>query len=199
MLKKTIKIIALFIVFSIPLHFALSDELIIPKKKPMLSEEVINQKLSRGEIIPLKKPSETKEAIIIKKEKIEKSKVTKIIDGEIIPKSKPLVVTTEKSKKAKKSKYYSKKDFEIARNSINYMEQRKWGLAEKTAKKAKDKSIYTFVRWRHLITPGNQLSFYEYKRFIELNPKYPRINRIKYLAEHKMSISDLSPNFISLL
>ena len=88
MLKKTIKIIALFIVFSVPLHFALSDELIIPKKKPMLSEEVINQKLSKGEIIPLKKPSETKETIIIKKEIIEKNKITKIIDGEIIPKSK---------------------------------------------------------------------------------------------------------------
>ena len=68
--------------------------------------------------------------------------------------------------------------------------------AEKTAKKAKDKSIYNFIRWKHLLTTGNQLTFYEYKRFIELNPKYPRINRIKYLAEHKMSAKDLSPNFI---
>ena len=25
------------------------------------------------------------------------------------------------------------------------------------------------------------------KRFIEAKPRYPRINRIKYLAEHKMS------------
>ena len=196
MLKKTIKIIALFIVFSAPIHFALSNELILPKKKPILSEEVINKKLSKGEIIPLKKPSETKETIIIKKEIIEKNKITKIIDGEIIPKSKPLIVNTAKSKKAKRSKYYSKKDFEAARNSINYMEQRKWSLAEKTAKKAKDKSIYTFIRWKHLITPGNQLSFYDYKGFIENNPNYPRIGRVKYLAEHKISIKNLSANSV---
>jgi hypothetical protein len=74
MLKKTIKIIALFIVFSAPIHFALSNELILPKKKPILSEELINKKLSKGEIIPLKKPLETKETIIIKKEKLEKNK-----------------------------------------------------------------------------------------------------------------------------
>ena len=90
----------------------------------------------------------------------------------------------------------SKKDYEVAKIAIRNMEQRKWNSAEKTAKKARDKSIYNFIRWRHLLTTGNQLAFYEYKRFIELNPKYPRINRIKYLAEHKMSISDLSPNFI---
>ena len=109
MLKKTIKIIALFIVFSAPIHFALSDELIIPKKKPILSEEVINQKLSKGEIIPLKKPSETKETIIIKKEEIEKSKISKKIDGEIIPKSKPLVVNTAKSKRLKSLNIIRKK------------------------------------------------------------------------------------------
>ena len=76
---------------------------------------------------------------------------------EIIPKNKPLIVNTTKSK-SKKSKYYSKKDFEIGKTSIKYMEQ-KVDLAEKTSKKAKDKSIYNFIRWRHLITTGNQLSF----------------------------------------
>ena len=51
------------------------------------------------------------------------------------------------------------------------MEQRKWNSAEKTAKKAKDKSVYNFIRWKHLLTTGNLLPFYEYKRFIELKPK----------------------------
>ena len=67
------------------------------------------------------------------------------------------------------------------------MEQRKWTLAEKTAKKAKDKSIYKFIRWKHLITTGNQLTFYDYKAFIQQSPNYPRIGRVKYLAEHKIS------------
>ena len=110
--------------------------------------------------------------------------------------SKPLVVKTEKKTRAKKSKYYSKKDYEVAKIAIRAMEQRKWSSAEKTAKKARDKSIYNFIRWKHLLTTGNQLAFYEYKKFIESNPKYPRINRIKYLGEHKISASDLSPNFI---
>ena len=33
----------------------------------------------------------------------------------------------------------------------------------KTAKKAKDKSIYNFIQWRHLLTTGNQASFYDYQ------------------------------------
>ena len=61
-----------------------------------------------------------------------------------------------------------KKDYDIAKIAIRSMEQKKWASAEKTAKKAKDKSIYNFIRWKHLLTTGNQLAFYEYKRFIEL-------------------------------
>ena len=39
-------------------------------------------------------------------------------------------------KKIKKSKYYSKKDFSIARKAIMEMKQAKWPTALKTAKKA---------------------------------------------------------------
>ena len=97
-----------------------------------------------------------------------------------------MVVSTKKTSRAKKSKYFSKKDFNIAKVAINLMEQKKWNSAEKKAKKARDKSIFNFIRWKHLLTTGNKLHFYEYKKFIESNPKYPRINRIKYLGEHKM-------------
>ena len=34
---------------------------------------------------------------------------------------------------------------------------------------------------------GNQASFYEYMAFINDNQNYPRIDRIRYLAEHKLS------------
>ena len=76
------------------------------------------------------------------------------------------------------------------------MEQKKWISSEKKANKARDKSIYNFIRWKHLLTTGNQLKFYDYKRFIESNPNYPRINRIKYLAEHKMTTKEMSANSI---
>ena len=64
------------------------------------------------------------------------------------------------------------------------------------SKKAKDKSIYNFIQWRHLLTKGNQASFYDYMTFIKDNENYPRINRIKYLAEHKLSTDKISPKKI---
>ncbi len=102
MLKKIIKIIALITVFLLPIQFALSNELILPKKKPALSDEIIKEKIIKGEIVPLKKPSHDDEVQIAKKDEEKIQKVTKKIDGEIIPKNKPLVVNTTKSKKAKK-------------------------------------------------------------------------------------------------
>ena len=43
------------------------------------------------------------------------------------------------------------------------MKKVRWTHHLKIAKKAKDKSIYNFIQWRHLLTPGNQASFYDYK------------------------------------
>ena len=190
MKKKLLKLTIIFFTLFVNKNLIYANEkIILPKKKPIINEEQKSKKIANY-LIPLKKPAPKSEETEIKKVK------KLIINGEIIPRNKPLVVKKEKSVRAKKSKYYSKKDYEIAKISIKSMEQKKWSSAEKTAKKARDKSIYYFVRWKHLLTTGNQLPFYEYKRFIELHPKYPRINRIKYLGEHKLSIRDSSPNFI---
>ena len=72
------------------------------------------------------------------------------------------------------------------------MKKAKWPNALKTAKKAKDKSIYNFIQWRHLLTKGNKASFYDYKTFIDKNENYPRIGRVKYLAEHKLSTDTIN-------
>ena len=116
--------------------------------------------------------------------------------GIILPKKKPLIAGSKKKDTVKKSKYYSKKDFAIAKKAILEMKQAKWPTALKTAKKAKDKSIYNFIQWRHLLTKGNKASYYEYKTFIDANEDYPRIGRIKYLAEHKLSTESISPKKI---
>ena len=116
--------------------------------------------------------------------------------GIILPKKKPLIAGAKKTDTAKKSKYYNKKDFEIAKKAISEMKQAKWPNALKTAKRAKDKSIYNFIQWRHLLTKGNKASYYEYKTFIDINKDYPRIGRIKYLAEHKLSTDKVSPKKI---
>ena len=99
----------------------------------------------------------------------------------------------KKIETVKKSKFYSKKDFALAKKAISEMKKAKWPNALKTAKKAKDKSIYNFIQWRHLLTKGNKASYYDYKTFIDKNEDYPRIGRIKYLAEHKLSTDKISP------
>ena len=113
-----------------------------------------------------------------------------------MPESKPLIVKKGRVKVSKKSKYYNERDFNYAKQAIQFMEKSNWKDAIKVAKKARAKSIYNFIQWQHLLTTGNRASFYDYKEFIERNKNYPRIGRIKYLAEHKMSTQILSPKDI---
>ena len=67
------------------------------------------------------------------------------------------------------------------------MKKSNWVEALKISKKAKDKSIYNFIQWKHLLTTGNKATFYDYLNFIDKNNNYPRIGRLRYLAEHKVS------------
>ena len=164
---------------------------IIPVKKPILNEEVKREKISQGILKPKPKPSQKKEEIKIITVKKNKKEI-----NFLIPKSKPLIVKSEKSVVQKSSKYYSQKDYDIAKKSIQSMEKGQWTTALKNSKNAKDKSIYNFIQWRHLLTTGNQATFYDYMTFIQNNKDYPRISRIKYLAEQKLSTDKISPKKI---
>src|SRR5210317_185773 len=164
---------------------------IIPVKKPILNEEVKREKISQGILKPKPKPSQKKEEIELITVKKNKKEI-----NFLIPKSKPLIVKNEKSVVQKSSKYYSQKDYDIAKKSIQSMEKGQWTTALKNSKNAKDKSIYNFIQWRHLLTTGNQATFYDYITFIQNNKDYPRINRIKYLAEQKLSTDKISPKKI---
>ena len=172
---------------------------IIPLKKPILNKETHNKKISQGMLKPKPKPSKKikkTETTIVKKnvKKIEKKIVKKI--NFLIPKSKPIIVKKTKSAYKAQSKHYSQKDYIIAKKSIQAMEKRQWSTALSLSKKAKDRSIHNFIAWRHLLTTGNQASFYDYLAFIKNNKDYPRINRIRYLAEHKLSTDKISPKKI---
>ncbi len=116
-------------------------------------------------------------------------RITKI-NGIIIPKNKPLIVKKERLRKVKKSRYYSDRDLKYAKQAIAFMEKSNWKDAKKIAKKARAKSIYDFIQWRHLITSGNKATFTEYKQFIEKFKNFPKLDRVKYLAEHKMSLKN---------
>ena len=194
MLKKLIFFISLFLFSNIAI--LISAE-IIPLKKPLQTKEEKDQKLLIDVMKPLPKPVTKQITEENKKEPKEeiKLKAEKNL-GSILPKKKPLIAGTTKTETTKKSKYYSKKDFEIAKKAISEMKQAKWPNALKTAKRAKDKSIYNFIQWRHLLTKGNAASYYDYKTFIDSNQDYPRLGRIKYLAEHKLSTDTISPKKI---
>ena len=164
---------------------------IIPLKKPILNKEIQNEKILQDIVKPKSKPSK----------KVKKTE-TKVVKKDIkkvsflIPKSKPIVVKKIISSIETRSKYYSQRDFAIAKKSISALRKGQWKTALSTAKKARDKSIYNFIKWRYFLTSGNQASFYDYMLFIKQNNNYPRISRIRYLAEHKLSTDKISPKKI---
>ena len=190
MTKKILFFIILFNIIGFN-NIALSE--LIPLKKPLQTKEETNKKLLTDTLKPLPKPIEISKKKVLEK-KVEVKKERKY--GHILPKKKPLIAGLEKTKNVKISKYYSKKDFKLAKKAISEMKKAKWTVALKTSNKAKDKSIYHFIQWRHLLRKGNQASYYDYKTFIDKNENYPRIGRIKYLAEHKLSTDKISPKKI---
>jgi soluble lytic murein transglycosylase len=168
------------------------EKKILPIKKPILSDSELQKKVLVNIIKPLPKPDLSK-----------KQKKTEVANEEnnqrpqyILPKKKPLIAGINIKPDIDKSKFYSKKDFSLAKKAVAEMKKSDWINALKTANKAKDKSIYNFIQWRHLLTKGNKASFYEYLNFINSNPNYPRIGRIKYLAEHKLSNEKITPGKI---
>ena len=174
---------------------ALGESLIIPKGKPQISTEKKIISELKGEILPLKKPKlEEKKSSKIKKKEIQEKNL-----GIIIPKNKPILITekeVKKQKKVLKSKFYNRKDFEIAKKSISYIEKGKWETAIKLSKKAKDKSIYNFIVWRYLLERRNNADYSLYSEFLETNKTYPRRGRVEYLSEKKLSTKNINPKKI---
>jgi soluble lytic murein transglycosylase len=190
------KILIIFItiihlLFGTTLAFS-EEKKILPIKKPILSDSELQKKVLVNIIKPLPKPDLSKE-----------QKKTEVANEEnnqrpqyLLPKKKPLIAGINIKPDIDKSKFYSQKDFALAKKAISEMKKSDWTNALKTAKKAKDKSIYNFIEWRHLLTEGNKASFYDYLNFINANKDYPRLGRIKYLAEHKLSNEKITPGKI---
>jgi soluble lytic murein transglycosylase len=179
------------LLFGTTLAFS-EEKKILPIKKPILSDSELQKKVLVNIIKPLPKPDLSKE-----------QKKTEVANEEnnqkpqyLLPKKKPLIAGINIKPDIDKSKFYSQKDFALAKKAVSEMKKSEWTNALKTAKKAKDKSIYNFIEWRHLLTEGNKASFYDYLNFINSNKDYPRLGRIKYLAEHKLSNEKITPGKI---
>ena len=195
-MKKNLFLLTILFSFLATTYVSSQENVIIPLKKPTLNPELKEKKISINIIKPLEKPILVKEVKKKdeKEEIIENKKITKL--GIIVPKNKPKIVQKTIEKVAKKSKYFSKKEFELAAKAINAMQKGNWPNALSLAKKTRNNDIYSFIQWRHLLTNRNNASYYDYQQFIDKNPGYPRIGRIKYLSEHKLSTEKVSPKKI---
>ena len=63
-------------------------------------------------------------------------------------------------------------------------------------RKVKDKDFKNLVYWIYYKERTNKASFDDYIKFIDKNSNYPRINRLKYLAEHRINLNTTSPNTV---
>ena len=127
MLKKLL-FLGLLILISVNFNYFLAETtLIIPLKKPSLSDNEIKHKISKNILKPLKKPKKTESIKITEKKIVEVKNIKKNKELSFkIPKKKPSIAGVTKSRSVKISKYYSKKDFNIARKAISEMQKSRW-------------------------------------------------------------------------
>ena len=193
-MKLKLIILAFFTIFIV--NATASD--LLPKPKPKVDQEIKAKVDKKKEIIPKKKPGIKKEiSKTAESDEVEKSTKEQKKQAFIYPQKKPIIVQKKIDKIVLKSQVLSKKDFQIAKASFEAIDNKKWQTALKLSKKAKDKTVHNLVNYLYLIRPSNSASFYDYTSFINKNPDYPRISRLKYLAEHKINLKTNSPKFIA--
>ena len=160
----------------------------LPEKKPITQQNT--------------KPfleSETQSKI----EKIKERNITKttkkIINSNnafLYPSKKPLIYSVVSTKSKVKSEILKEKDYAHAKNIFKLIKKSKWISALEQTKKVKDKEFKNLITWLYLKQRGNQATFNDYQNFISKNPDYPRIGRLRYMAEHKIILENTSPKSI---
>jgi len=166
----------------------------LPVQKPTLKEKKVKQKLDLTflEDKTQKKIQDIKQKVVSKKSKsaLEYNNVF------LYPSKKPLNYTNVSTKVEIKSKILNDKDYFKAKKIFNLINKGKWIAALQQTETIKDKEFKSLVTWLYLKQSGNQATFNEYKNFIEKNSDYPRISRLRYMAEHKIILDNTSPKTI---
>ena len=201
MTNKLISLVLIVFILSIG-HSYSGEQFLFPKEKPSIFKKIKKdegQNFSNN--LPQKKPlpNETNEPDVkVKKEIKDIKKEVQAIskkDSFVFPEKKPSIYRS-KTITAEKSTILNQKDFERAKETIQFIKDKKWNSALKSAAKVKDREFRNLITWMHLKTTRNGASFSEYKKFIEQNEDYPRINRIRYLAEEKIYLRNNSPTSV---
>ena len=166
----------------------------LPAKKPIAKNDKKEKKLDITflEIETQKKIQEIKKQTIIKEPK----QIIKAENIFLYPSKKPLTYSSVSTKVEAKSKILKDNDYIKAKNIFNLIKKGKWITALQQTKKIKDKEFKSLVTWLYLKERGNQATFNDYKNFIADNPDYPRIGRLRYMAEHKIILDNTSPKII---
>ena len=197
-MRKFIKLSVIFLVFFVIFSSkSIAADQILPLSKPTVDQETKIITAKKKEIYPQKKPKIIKERISIT-ETQEKITITQKAKEEIFiyPEKKPSIIKKRVDKTVVKSTILSKKDFKLAKAAFKAIDKRKWQTAIKLSKKAKNKTLFKLIYWLYLKEPINQASFYDYLTFINNNPYYPRINRLRYLAEHKINLKTVPSSVV---
>ena len=173
------------------------EQITLTPKNDVPKEEELNQKKEIKKETKESKPKPITEKEIVKLKDTKEIK-TNVEVKDVIPKIKPQDFKnfTPESKGPLETKTLNNKDFEISKVVFDYVDRKQWKLALSDAQKMQDKTIYTLVNWMYLIDSQSGASFNEYFIFIKNNKDWPRINRIKYLAEHKINFDNNTPSSI---
>ena len=217
MLNRIISLVILLVVFIEAPILALENiDFIYPKNKPSIFKTTPlkkpefkknNKILNKNFVQPKKKPLQEENKLnievvkeAIKEEKKDFSKIraktsVKQTNIFIYPKKKPISYRVTNNI-IKNSKILKQKDFQKAKEVLTFVKSGKWNSALKLTKKVKDQEFRNLINWMYLKTTGNRATFNDYQKFIEKNAYYPRINRLQYLAEHKIYLRNNSPTAI---
>ncbi len=166
----------------------------LPRKKPNINQTttINDPEKKKSEI------SEIKKIEIISKEINDKIKpeISVVQNIFLYPTKKPLTFKTFDVPTIEKSEILNDKDYILAKEVFDLIEKNKWNDAIILSKKFDDKEVINLVNWLLLKEQENQATFNDYYEFILKNPDYPRINRLRYLAEHKILLKNSSPRAI---
>jgi soluble lytic murein transglycosylase len=200
-----------------------SIDALIPKQKSETNAKNIFQSLIEKKEtfyninIPPPKPSATKkeintETVVVENNKEEKNtipakeknnvnlveKVEEKSQKEefLLPVKKPLNFIPSSSKALVKSEILNEKDFKLAKEIFELAKKGNWNSALPMVSKVSDREFRDYVNWLYLLQPGNQSTFTDYINFISRNEDYPRIGRLKYLAEHKIIVKNAGPRSV---
>ena len=174
-----------------------SADQILPLPKPAADEEIKKIVAKKKIIYPEEKPSsKTKEEKVdLDQKNITTNEINKK-EVFILPKQKPVIFEKKIDKAIIKSKILSKRDYKLAKDIIEAIENDRWKTAKKLVAKSRDETLSNLVSYLYLKRSSNIASFNDYSIFLNKNTNYPRVNRLRYLAEHKINLKINNPKRI---